>query len=226
MGNIFLDIGIGVVELFYTFFIVFAMDYAVKKGLPQDVSRKIVHMWAGGLVIFWFFYTTDWGQYIFMVTPMIWVFLLIVTALTKDENDPTVKSMTRTGNPKELLLGVLFFPLMLIIMTVIGYRTLAGVIAIASVGFGDGIAPIVGKYFGKHKYKLLGRKKSIEGSIGVFAGTLVPSIIMSIVFFGTLNLILIAIASLVAVVLEAVSPSDVDNFIVPLGVWLLIKYLL
>lgn len=98
MEGLLVDIGIGIGEFIYTFFIVFVMSFAVDKGLPQDISRKIVHIWAGGLVIFWFFYTTPWGKYIFMLTPALWVFLLIFTALTKDENDPTVKSMTRTGN--------------------------------------------------------------------------------------------------------------------------------
>ncbi|NPA75386.1 MAG: phosphatidate cytidylyltransferase [Euryarchaeota archaeon] len=224
--SLWIDIGIGVAELIYTFIIVFVMDAAVRRGFPQDVSRKIVHMWAGGLVVFWFFYTTPYGKYIFMATPALWVLLLVLTALTKDENDPTVKSMTRTGNPKELLLGVLFFPLMLVIMTFLAYRTLPGAVAIASVGFGDGIAPIFGKYWGKHKYRVVGRVKSIEGSIGVFLGTFIVSELIALVFFGAPYLYPILLASALAVVLEAISPSDVDNFIVPFGVWLLMLYLL
>jgi len=225
MDGLWVDIGIGIGELIYTFFIVFAMNFAVDKGLPQDISRKIVHIWAGGLVIFWFFYTTGWGKYIFMLTPAIWVFLLIFTALTKDENDPTVKSMTRTGNPKELLLGVMFFPLMLIILTFIGYRTFAGVAAVASVGFGDGIAPIVGKYYGKHKYRLLGRTKSIEGSLFVFLATFIAAILLGFVFFGDFYLLESLLAAIIAAMLEAVSPRDVDNFIVPLGVWAILRFL-
>ena len=221
---LWIDVGIGIGELIYTFIIVFLMNFAVDKGLPQDVSRKIVHMWAGGLVIFWFLYTTQWGEYIFLVTPAIWILILAITVLTKDENDPAVKSMTRTGNPHELLLGVMFFPLMLIIMTFLAYRTFPGVVAIVSVGFGDGIAPVVGKYFGKHKYKLLGREKSIEGSIGVFMATWVGSIIFGLIFFHNPYVILTLIAAIVATVLEAISPSDVDNFIVPIGVWLVIYF--
>jgi dolichol kinase len=219
MESIWLDIGIGVIEIVYTFIIVFAMDFAVKKGLSQDISRKIVHMWAGGLVMFWFFYTTQWGKYIFMVTPFIWVLLLIFTAFTKDSKDPTVKSMTRTGNPKELLLGVMFFPLMLIVMTFLAYRSFAGVAAIAAVGFGDGIAPIIGKYLGKHKYKLIGREKTLEGSISVFVMTFIASLVLGYAFFGILYLIGSLIAAGIAVVLEAVSPRDVDNIIIPLAVW-------
>ncbi len=223
--GLLLDSGIGILELIYTFIIVFVMNAAVKKGFPQDISRKIVHMWAGGLVIFWFFYTTPAGKYIFMGTPAVWVLLLIFTALTKDENDPTVRSMTRTGNPKELLLGVLFFPLMLIILTFLGYRTFAGVAAIASVGFGDGIAPIIGKYWGKHRYKLLGRTKSVEGSIGVFAATFLASLLLGALFFSSFPILKSLLAALVATILEAISPIDVDNFIVPIGVWLVLQFL-
>ncbi len=222
--SLWIDAGIGVVELIYTFIIVFVMDAAVRRGFPQDVSRKIVHMWAGGLVVFWFFYTTDYGKYIFMITPAIWVALLVFTALTKDENDPTVKSMTRTGNPRELLLGVLFFPLMLIIMTFLGYRTLPGAVAVASVGFGDGVAPIFGKYWGRHRYRIVGREKSVEGSFGVFLGTFIAAELLAVVFFSSPHLHEILAASLLAVLLEALSPSDVDNFIVPFGVWLLLYF--
>ncbi len=224
--TLWVDVVIGILELLYTFFIVMVMDRAVKRGFPQDISRKIVHMWAGGLVIFWFFYTTSWGLYIFLITPAIWVLLLVYTALTKSSDDPTVRSMTRTGNPKELLLGVLFFPLMIIIITLIGYRTIEGVVAVASVGFGDGIAPIVGKYYGIHKYRLLGREKSLEGSLGVYLGTVVSSLLLSQAFFGMWDSMRIFLAALIAVVLEAVSPRDVDNFIVPLGVWAFFHYLL
>ena len=223
---LWIDIVIGILELLYTFFIVILMDYAVRHGLSQDVSRKIVHMWAGGLVIFWFFYTSSYGMYIFLTTPAIWVLLLVYTALTRGPEDPTVRSMTRTGNPRELLLGVLFFPLMIIIITIIGYRTIEGVVAIASVGFGDGIAPIIGKYYGAHKYRLLGREKSLEGSLSVYLGTVVSSLLLSQVFFGVWDSMRIFLASLVAVLLEAISPRDVDNFIVPLGVWAFFHYLL
>lgn len=223
--GLLLDSVIGILELIYTFIIVFVMNAAVKKGFPQDISRKIVHMWAGGLVIFWFFYTTTAGKYIFMGTPAVWVLLLIFTALTKDENDPTVRSMTRTGNPKELLLGVLFFPLMLIILTFLGYRTFAGVAAIASVGFGDGIAPIIGKYWGKHRYKLLGRVKSVEGSAGVFLSTFIATSILGAIFFHNFYALKSLLAALIATILEAISPRDVDNFIVPIGVWLVLQFL-
>jgi dolichol kinase len=195
------------------------MDFAVKKNLSKDISRKIVHMWAGGMVIFWFFYTTEWGKYIFMVTPLLWIFLLAFTAFTKDEKDPTVKSMTRTGNPKELLLGVMFFPLIVIVMTFLAYRTFPGVAAIAAVGFGDGIAPIIGKYFGKHKFKLIGREKSLEGSLSVFLLTFISSVILGYAFFRNPFFIGSLIAAAIAVAIEAVSPRDVDNIVIPLAVW-------
>jgi len=140
-------------QFLYTIFIVIFTDALVKrKVISQSLSRKIVHMWAGGMILFWPLYSGTSGPYFFCITPGIWVGILLYVATTKGPEDPTVRSMTRTGNPKELLRGVLYFPLMTIILTLLFWRgdtlspeqfpALAGIVA---VGFGDGIAPILGK---------------------------------------------------------------------------------
>jgi len=59
------NIFITVLGLVYVFGIVGLMDYAVKKGLAQDISRKIVHIAAGSWLIFWPLYdSTHWTKYL------------------------------------------------------------------------------------------------------------------------------------------------------------------
>jgi len=206
-----------VVEFIYTIFIVFLMDAFVKKHMiSRDMSRKIVHLWAGGLIIFWFLFTgpIQIQKYFFSITPLLWVFLLLYTAFAKGPSDPTVVSMTRTGNPKELLFGTLFFPIMFIIITFISFRDLAGITAISMMAFGDGVAPIVGKYAKLH---YLHNRKSVEGSISVFLGGLLGTLIFAAVAGINVyaNMYIILVAALLATITEAITPSNYDNITVP-----------
>jgi len=65
-------------------------------------------------------------------------------------------------------------------MTVVGlffFRQNVGFLIMAAVGVGDGVAPIVGRRFGRNKYRspLVPKNadvKSFEGSVGVCVGTL------------------------------------------------------
>ena len=83
-------------------------------------------------------------------------------------------------------------------------------LAIAAIAFiivGDTFAALIGRKFGKHKF----RSKSVEGSLGCFVGA-------SIVAFLTPDLPLTVgvIGALVATVTEAVSFNIDDNVSVPL----------
>lgn len=222
---------IAVVELVYTLFIVRLTDLLVKKGrLSQDMSRKIVHLWAAGLLFFWFFYAAPYAQYFFITTPLIWVLLLLYTGLFKGPDDPNVRSMTRKSDPHELLFGPLFFVLMMIIFTFISFKTIPGVVALSAMGFGDGLAPIIGKY---SKLKYFKGRKSIEGSFSVFIATILGALAIFALFNSTLNFqfnaynieVLVA-AALIGTVVEAVTPSNYDNITVPIIVWLFLLFAL
>jgi len=216
---------IAIVEIIYTFFIIGVTNVAVKrKRMSQDMSRKIVHLWAGGLLFFWFFYAAPYARYFFIITPLIWMVMLVLTALTKGPDDPNVRSMTRNSDPKELLYGPLFFVIMLILFTFVSFKTIAGVTAIAAMGFGDGVAPIVGKY---SKTKYMKGRKSIGGSVSVFLATVLGVFVILALFNGTISftlnttgVLLLLAAALIATIVEAVTPSNYDNITVPVVVWM------
>ena len=68
--------------------------------------------------------------------------------------DPDVQSMTRTGDPRELLNGPLVFT---VVMCIVGgvrrlFRTHCACIVMSCLGWGDGIAPLVGYYFPYGQY--------------------------------------------------------------------------
>jgi phytol kinase len=85
--------------------------------------------------------------------------------------------------------------------------------------WGDGLAALIGKRFGTHKYKVLGTEKSWEGSLTMM---LVSYFISSLILVGTQGnswqtWAISLIVAVIATVLEAVSFLGIDNLTVPLG---------
>ncbi|MBR8838114.1 MAG: phosphatidate cytidylyltransferase [Stigonema ocellatum SAG 48.90 = DSM 106950] len=93
------------------------------------------------------------------------------------------------------------------------------VLGILVMAWGDGLAALIGQRFGKHKYKLLGREKSWEGSLAM---ALVSYFISILILLGVLGniwqtwVISLAVA-FVATGLETISVVGIDNLTVPLG---------
>ena len=198
------------------------MEVFVRKGFPQDLSRKIIHIAAGSWIWVWpLMDPSDGWSYAFNVNiAVLWSLLFIVKGLTAGPEDIAVKTMTRTGDPKELLKGPLFFTLAMEFVGIFFYMTFPGVVTMAYLGWGDGLAPYIGAKYGKHKYKLLGREKSIEGSITVFVAGFLGAFLLHLLVFGTLPLSAlkiyqIAVLGVIAVIIEAISPADVDNLLIP-----------
>jgi phytol kinase len=99
--------------------------------------------------------------------------------------------------------------------------------ALTAMYLGDGIAPIIGMKYGKHKYTIAKSTRSIEGSIAVFLATFLGAWICWFVldFYATggfpiFNLVQIAILGLIcalsAALIEGISPAGADNLTVPL----------
>ena len=209
----------------YVFAVVWIMDLAVKRGFPQDVSRKVVHIAAGSWLIFWpLFNVNHWTKYLNIAPAALWTILLLIKGFTAKENDEAVKTMTRTGDRKELLKGPLYFTLVMDVLGTFFFYTPAAITAMGFLGWGDGSAPVIGKKFGKHKYKILS-EKSIEGSIGFFLFGILGAFVFHLLLIGSVNFEMIFYSALVAVVVEAVSPPNWDNILIPVAILLLYYFI-
>ncbi|NTU97001.1 MAG: phosphatidate cytidylyltransferase, partial [Chlorobiaceae bacterium] len=156
----------------YVFSVPPLMDYLVTNhGLPRDISRKITHICAGSTIIFLpLFIDGHWSQYLNVAIFAVWTLLLVQKGLFAADDDQAVKTMTRTGDKRELLKGTLYFVVVAMICGTLYYKRLEGVLAMAVLGWGDGLAPVIGTRFGKMKYHILS-DKSIEGSLAFFVGS-------------------------------------------------------
>lgn len=217
MDPIIQNLLVTLLGLVYVFSVVGIMDFAVKKGFPQDISRKIVHISAGSWLIFWPLYDlTHWTKYLNITPAFIWTILLLIKGFTAKPDDKAVKTMTRTGDRRELLKGPLFFTL---VMNLMGTLFLYSPVALTSMGFlgwGDGLAPVFGKRFGKLKFTFLS-EKSVEGSIAFLIFGLIASILFNYFFFQRVDLMLLFICAGLTTLVEALSPKDMDNILIPLA---------
>ncbi|NTV92532.1 MAG: phosphatidate cytidylyltransferase [Chlorobiaceae bacterium] len=208
----------------FTFVYVFSvpplMDYLVSNhGLPRDISRKITHICAGSVIIFLpLFIDGHWSQYLNITVFAVWTLLLVQKGLFAADDDQAVKTMTRTGNKRELLKGTLYFVVVAMICGSIYYKQFEGVLAMAVLGWGDGLAPIIGTRYGKIKYNILS-PKSIEGSLAFFVGSALAGLFfVHLIVPEAFNVTRILLIALIATVVEGISPREVDNISIPIVV--------
>ncbi|MFW9855133.1 MAG: diacylglycerol/polyprenol kinase family protein [Candidatus Thorarchaeota archaeon] len=223
-----------VVMMVYIQGTIFLMSRLVDAGtLSSDLSRKVIHIAAGSYIWIWLFIdTSDILSAMFnIIVPLLFFATFLYKGYNATSEDKDVKTMTRTGNPKELLRGPLYFTIVMMVAGTIFLDTWVGVFMMAVVGWGDGIAPYIGKKYGGRTYKTFGPEKTITGSLSV----LIFSVAGCFVFYVLLGLIgglggpllpdpgidlvqmlmVIIILGLVAMIVEAFSPADIDNLLLP-----------
>jgi len=202
-------------------------DFFAHKGwISSTLSRKIIHIGTGPIfVLCWLFFNdSPSSPFIASLVPLgiTTQFALVGTGVIKDP--AAVEAMSRTGDRKEILYGPLFYGIVFVILTVLFWRTSpVGMVALMILCGGDGLADVLGKKIRSFSLPW-SRKKTIVGSITMFfGGLLFSSFIISVFTFegylpGSLAeyfpvLVLIAF---VAMVVESLPFSDIDNLTVPL----------
>lgn len=216
-----------------------------KKGIvSQIITRKFVHIFAGPIfVVTWMLFSGEViSHYIASIVPLLFVlqFVAIGTGLMKNES--FVNSMSRTGDPRELLGGTLYYSIVMLLMTFfwfyvpstgINNANPTALLIIGCVSGGDGLADIIGRKFGgEKKFGIKGSEKTIVGSIGMLAGSILVSSILVLIFsletphINMVTLFLpIIVVSIVATIVEALSPKGTDNFLIFLAVIIVILIL-
>ena len=211
---------------------------AIQKSgkLSSDVTRKIVHIFAAPVfLVTWMLYSgTIFSRYIAVIVPILFVLLFIGIGTGKVVNEAFVNSMSRSGDPSELLKGTLYYAIMICVVTILWFYAPAGnpmaFIVLGCLAGGDGLADVIGrKYGGAKKFGVGGAEKTIAGSIGMFIGSFLFSFTLIAIFsleFASFDLIVlilpILIIALVATIVEALTPKNLDNWTVPISVVIIV----
>ncbi|MCO5608280.1 hypothetical protein L7F22_062486 [Adiantum nelumboides] len=146
-------------------------DFLVQRNvLEPSLSRKLVHISTGILyAMLWpVFSISPWSRYFALAIPFTNAVRLLVYGLGIIKDVRVVKSISRSGSSRELLAGPLYYVVVLSVCTVFFWRdSPVGMVALAVMCGGDGIADIVGRSLGTVKLPY-NSTKSWAGSISMF----------------------------------------------------------
>jgi dolichol kinase len=194
------------------------------RGYPQDFTRKFVHIGAGMWVFGVLALFENWTIGIipfatFIVLNFIFYRFRLLESVDAPDSTP----------------GTVYFALSITLLFLIFWRTNSpddrGYIAAAgtmAMTWGDALAAIVGKRWGRHHYQIGRGRRSFEGSAAMFAASFVATLLTLLLTPGSalspqsvpigFNAALIAslVAALAATIAEGVSPHGTDNLSVPL----------
>ena len=213
-----------VLSYVYAFGLLIVIEQIAKKlNWPQFASRKIIHigagMWVWAIVLIfdhWY-----WGVIPFAT------FILLNYLFYRQ------RTFTAMDGEKESP-GTVYFALSITILFLLAWRNKPDdqlfliLPAIMAMTWGDAMASLIGKYFGRHKFSFRGLEKSVEGSAAmlVFSTLAIWITLLVLQHFnltvhlaGLNGLYLLGKSLIVAAILtgvEAVSPFGTDNLFVPL----------
>lgn len=177
----------------------------------SELVRKVVHIGTGNIVLLaWWMKIPGW------IGVSAGVFFAIVTLASY-----RFQLLPRIDNVGRKSYGTFFYAVSIAVL--VGWfwgvnRPEFGVLGILVMTWGDGLAGLVGKRFGRNRYQLWGMQKSWEGSLTMaIVATLVSALILSNIVDSVIQLIIIAFTvGISSAVLEAFSNLGIDNLTVPI----------
>lgn len=206
-------LGIVVSYIFIGSIIIFAKLF---ERFGKEASRKFIHI----LLANWWFI----AMYFF--DNVIWVSIVPLSFVIINHISYKRNLISVMEREKQDGLGTVYYALSLLILSIITYgitkRPEIGLCSTLIMGYGDGLAGIIGKKVKSYEYKIGNTKKTLAGSLTMFIITFIMIAIysgLSEINLWVLKSILIAI---ILTIIEAVSIKGTDNITIPLSACVLL----
>jgi phytol kinase len=189
----------------------------LKSGrISASVTRKVVHI---GVSHYWLIAMVLIDSWWAAAIPPL-AFIFINTASYFARLFPAMEHEERRKN-----LGTIYFPIALLISVLLTWLgpvpIWMGGLGIVVLGWGDGLASLVGERTTGRTYRIFGNTKSVGGSVTMLVAALVVTVAFFAVFvpnpFSPSHLLVIAGTAVLAAVVEALTPFGMDNLSVPLA---------
>ena len=189
------------------FMVIGISTFLQKKGyLNDEGARKFIHI---GVSNWWIlamvFFDNVWLASIAPVT-----FIILNYASYKMN---IIKAMERSGKGN---LGTVYFPISLLILVLITFginQPIIGAFGILILGYGDGLAALIGKAYGK---RVLRHGKTYEGSLTMLMSAFIVSAVLLMLISPQHMYLSILIAGF-ATLVELFTPKGLDNLSVPIS---------
>ena len=201
------------------FLLVFGVaEFLYRKKVASYITRKVVHI-GGGLV------ATSLPLFVdlkIVIILSLGFFILLVFSKKK-------KILNSIHKIDEDSIGALLFAPSIALTALIFWpiNTLIFQGATLVLGVSDGFAGLVGKKYGKNKYKIIGIK-SLEGSLSFFLTTF--SILFAVLYingsFAPDKILLILGCSFLLTAVEAMFSKGWDNIFIPLASGVILYFIL
>ncbi|MBN2105255.1 DUF92 domain-containing protein [bacterium] len=198
-----------------------------KIGWTQEVSRKMIHIGVGMLVVFTPYYFQS-------NRPIIWLALIFIIVNFTAVRSGRLKGMHGTDR---FSYGTIFYPLSILILLLVcwtGHKVIF-MTSVLIMTLPDALAAIIGENMkAPHRYWLGQDEKSLEGSAAMFFSAWI-CVVVALSAFGPLDDLKFGLAQIIwigcvtacmATAFESISSMGSDNFTVPLGSAFILYFML
>lgn len=198
-----------IVSFIYVFAVIFLAGFLERFG--KEASRKTIHILVANwwLIAMIFFKTSLWAAFV----PACFVLL---NTLSYRFN--LFSAMERGEGRGDL--GTVYYAISLLILALFSFSAygnpIIGGLGILMMGYGDGLAAVVGKKYPLGPYQLGDNKKSLSGSLTMFVASFLVGFLFLTVTGQSQALVPALVLSTIATALEAITPWGLDNLTVPL----------
>lgn len=202
----------GVSVLFNVLIVVIGELLYTKFQWKHENARKFIHI---GVCHWWIIASCTISDTFYAILPPI-LFIILNCASYKWQ---LVKSIERNRGKEDL--GTVYYALSLFLLVLLTWSTPEkrdfAMIGILVLGYGDGLAAVIGKNYAWGSFCCWSNQKTISGCLAMFFSSFI--IISLCLFFNTsLQLPIAVYLAVIATTLELVTPWGFDNITIPLGV--------
>jgi len=184
--------------------------------LPFEFSRTFTHI----LVMNWWLIASLLIKNYWLAITAPILFIIFNTLNVIYNWIPSINTKRRDSNS-----GPIYYSVAVLLLTAATFHTrsfhIVGGLGLLVMAYGDGFAALIGQKYGKHSYTIFKGHKTLEGSLAMLVTSMIVIVAYQLIELGQVNFIQVLLLSVVATLVEAISPHGIDNLFIPILVSLL-----
>ena len=177
-----------------------------QRGYSSDFTRKFIHIAVGmySVIAILIFEGREWA----IVPPAAFIVINFL-----DWKFGILQAMTSSDRSN---LGTVYFPLSFVVIIWLFWDRPALLVGgLMPMTWGDALAAVLGRRYGRRRYTVLGATRSLEGSLVMFGASALTTW-LALALLGAGNPLGLALGTAAGATLaEAISPWGLDNLAVP-----------